>query len=130
MGNRWGKFGIGSDPGDSDLELLRERVLDHADDEDAVSGNDIDNSSSTGPIKVVVKQDGIGRTGGIVLGVFAGCAFGVAIMTLVITQTSYRELERETRLNTQATDDMRASLIARGINPNNHDITDEGGDKP
>ena len=47
-----------------------------------MSGNDIDNSSSIGPVRVVVKQDGIGRTGGIVLGVFAGLAFGISAAAL------------------------------------------------
>lgn len=82
MGNRRGEFGSGRSVGDSDLELLRERTLDHPDEEEAVSGNDIENNSSTGPIKVIVKQDGIGRTGGIVLGVFAGLAFGVSVAAL------------------------------------------------
>jgi hypothetical protein len=45
-------------------------------------------------------------------------------------EQSYRELATKVALNTNATDDMRASLIARGINPNNHDITDVGGNKP
>lgn len=45
-------------------------------------------------------------------------------------EQSYRELATKVALNTNATDDMRASLIARGINPNNHDITDVGGAKP
>lgn len=45
-------------------------------------------------------------------------------------EQSYRELATKVALNTNATDDMRASLIARGINPNNHDITDVGGPKP
>ena len=82
MGNRRGELGGRGSVSDNDLELLRERVLEHPDEEDAVSGNDIDNSSSTGPVKVIVKQDGIGRTGGIVLGVFAGLAFGVSVAAL------------------------------------------------
>jgi uncharacterized membrane protein YhiD involved in acid resistance len=45
-------------------------------------------------------------------------------------EQSYRELATKVALNTNATDDMRASLIARGINPNNHDVTDPGGNKP
>ena len=94
MGNRRGKFGGGGDSGIGDLETLRERVLDHAEDEDAVSGDDIDNTAYTGPIKVVVRQDGIGRTGGIVLGVVAGLALGLAGMTLsmmILRDTDQRE---------------------------------------
>lgn len=92
MGNRRGKFGGGGDSGIGDLETLRERVLDHPDEEDEVAGISNDNSSTaeTGPIKVlvrpevIIKQDGIGRTGGIVLGVVSGLALGLAGMTLAM----------------------------------------------
>lgn len=100
MGNRGSQLGGGRDSGDSDLELLRERVLDHADDEAAVSGHDIENNSSVGPVRVIVRQDGIGRTGGIVLGVFAGLAFGIAICSLVVMNLRDGDLRTEMR-NTQ-----------------------------
>ena len=38
MGNRGSKFGGGSDFGIGDIETLRERVLDHAEAEDAIDG--------------------------------------------------------------------------------------------
>lgn len=100
MGHRRGEFGSGRGAGDGDIELLRERVLDHADEEDAVSGNDIgdiDNSSSTGPIKVVVRQDGIGRTGATVIAVCAGLALGLAAMALVIMLFRDDSLRQEMR---------------------------------
>lgn len=69
--------------GDSgDLEGLRERVLDHPDEEEALTGADNENTSSasTGRISVKVIQDGIGRTGGIILAIFVGLAFGMSGM--------------------------------------------------
>lgn len=60
----------------------------------------------------------------------AGISLGLSVTTIYIQATAYRELERESRLKAQAIDDLRASLIARGINPNNHDITDPDGGKP
>lgn len=86
MGSRSGQRNAGGSGDTSDLEVLRENVLDHPDEEEAIAGTDIDNQSSatTGPIKVVVRQDGIGRTGGIVLGCVAGTALGIAIMTAAL----------------------------------------------
>ncbi len=68
-------------------------------------------------------------------------ALGVSVMNMIHSsqsqaemrsryEQSYRELATKVAINTNSTDDMRASLIARGINPNNHDITDVGGIKP
>jgi hypothetical protein len=84
---------------------------------------------------------GLSNGQGLVIAGVACFALGVSIVNMVQTarwqadmrsryEESYSELSREVRLNTQATDDMRASLIARGINPNNHDVTDVGGAKP
>lgn len=120
MGHRWSKFSGGRSAGDSDLELLRERVLDHPDEEEAVSGHDIENNSSTGPIKVIVKQDGIGRTGGIVLGIVAGLGFGLGLVTLTTTTRDYRELEREVRLQQLKLDEYRVALLNAHIEPNPH----------
>lgn len=108
MGIRRNQFGSRGPPDDSDLELLRERILDHPEDEDAVSGHDIDANSqaTTGPIKVIVRQDGIGRTGAAVLAALAGLALGISgtALTLMLlrdgglnreldkTQTEYRVL--------------------------------------
>ena len=107
MGNRRSELGSGRDSSDSDLELFREKLLDHTDEEDAVSGNDIENSSNatTGPIKVVVKQDGIGRTGGVVISIVAGLALGLGVMAVVLMGMRDRDrdervdkLEKENRL--------------------------------
>lgn len=57
-------------------------------------------------------------------------ALAISICGLIMFGILYREQEREARVAGQAVDDMRASLIARGINPNNHDITDAGDNKP
>lgn len=78
---------------------------------------------------------------GIAIGAMAALSLGFSITNMILDanaradmrsryEQSYRELATKVALNTNATDDMRASLIARGINPNNHDITDVGGNKP
>lgn len=130
MGNRWSKFGGGRSAGDGDLELLRERVLDHAADE--VAGNDIDNSSNVGPIRVIVKQDGIGRTGGIVLGVFAGMAFGVSVFALIQSkldntrsQEDARLAEREARMLQYYLLELDAKVIKAGIKPADESIANK-----
>lgn len=106
MGSRRGQRNAGGSGDTSDLEALRENVLDHPDEEDEVSGNANENNASTGPIKVVVRQDGIGRTGGIVLGCVAGTALGIAMMTatLMILRDNSREIaaqQSENRLMEQ-----------------------------
>ena len=78
---------------------------------------------------------------GLAIAALASLGLGISITNMVQSshaqadmrsryEQSYRELAQKVALNTNATDDMRASLIARGINPNNHDITDVGGTKP
>jgi hypothetical protein len=57
-------------------------------------------------------------------------ALAFAVVGLVVFGIFYRELEREVRIYGQKQDDMRASMIARDINPNNHDVQDVGGKKP
>lgn len=118
MGGSRSEFGAGSGSSDSDLERFRENVLDHPGDE--VAGNDNSSRAETGPVKVIVKQDGIGRTGGIVLGVFAGVAFGMSVMTIYLFGTSYRELERESRLQQLKMDEFRMALMKADIDPNPH----------
>lgn len=68
-------------------------------------GDSNDSTAYTGPIKVIVRQDGIGRTGGIVLGVVAGLALGLAAMSLVLMllrdndlRTQMRKTETEYRV--------------------------------
>lgn len=93
--------------------------------------------NSRSVIHVHGMSTGMGLT---VLGV-AALALGISIVNMIQSsqaqadmrsryEQSYRELSTTVAINTNATDDMRASLIARGINPNNHDITDVGGTKP
>jgi len=91
MGRDGGKFGRGRSDSDGDLELLRERVLDHPDEEEALRGPENNNELSTGPIKVIVKQDGIGRTGGIIVACFAGTALGIAVMAVVLMSMRDRD---------------------------------------
>lgn len=78
---------------------------------------------------------------GLAIAALAAAALGISVVNMVQSsqsqsdmrsryEQSYRELSTKVALNTNATDDMRASLIARGINPNNHDVTDVGGIKP
>lgn len=97
MGNHRNRERAGGAGDGGDLETLRERVLDHPDEEEALTGNDNDATACTGPIKVVVRQDGIGRTGGIVLGIFAGCAFGMAVMTLIVALLRDADLREDLR---------------------------------
>lgn len=115
-----------------DLEALRERVLDHPEEEDAVSGNSNDSYAETGPIKVIVKQDGIGRTGGIVLGVFAGMAFGISALTLVDSilntrrsEEAARIAEREARMLQYYLLELDAKVIKAGIKPADESIANK-----
>jgi hypothetical protein len=137
MGSGVGERNAGVGDSDSDLERLRENVLDHPSDE--VSGND--NSSNASSSGNTVNHYGLSTGQGLAIAALAAFALGVAVVTMVQSsqaqadmrsryEQSYRELATKVALNTNATDDMRASLIARGINPNNHDITDVGGTKP
>jgi 3-hydroxyacyl-CoA dehydrogenase len=100
-------------------------------------GNSNDSNASGNQIHLYGLSTGMG----LAIAALAACALGVSVVDSINNaaaradqrsryEESYRELSREVRLNTQATDDMRASLIARGINPNNHDVTDVGGAKP
>lgn len=120
-----------------ELEAFRERVLDHPD--ESVAGVDIDNKSTACGNNIHVH--GLTTGMGLAIAGLAAGALGVSLTCLVLQanaiaeqrsryEQSYRELAQKVALNTNATDDMRASLIARGINPNNHDITDVGGNKP
>ncbi len=96
------------------------------------------NSRATGN---EIHVHGLSTGMGLAIAGIAGLALGISIMCMVQTnqaqsemrsryEQSYRELATKVAINTNSTDDMRASLIARGINPNNHDITDVGGNKP
>lgn len=89
----------------------------------------------------VINIHGLSPGMGMVIVGIACFSLGVSIVTSMQSsqaqaemrsryEQSYRELATKVALNTNATDDMRASLIARGINPNNHDITDVGEAKP
>lgn len=105
MGGDRSKQFVGRNTDSGYLQGLRERVLDHPDEEDEVSGISNDSYAETGPVKVIVKQDGIGRTGGIVLGIFAGLGFGIAVVTLILklsgdaaTQEQLRKTETEARM--------------------------------
>lgn len=84
---------------------------------------------------------GLTTSQGLAIAALAAAALGVSVVNMVQSsqaqaeqrsryEQSYRELATKVSINTNSTDDMRASLIARGINPNNHDITDVGGNKP
>jgi uncharacterized protein HemX len=148
VGSRSGEFGDGCGNGDADLERLRESVLDRPGDE--VAGND--NSSNATSSGNTVNHYGLSTGQGLAIAALAAFALGVSVVNMVQSsqaqsamqsryeqaqadmrsryEQSYRELATKIALNTNATDDMRASLIARGINPNNHDITDVGGTKP
>lgn len=101
-----------------DLETFRERILDHPDESVA----DIENSShaTTGPVRVIVKQDGVGRTGGIVIGIVAGLALGMAVLDTITGSRDYHELEREVRLQQLKMDEYRMALMKAGIDPNPH----------
>lgn len=72
-----------------------------------------------GPQQVIV-QDGIGRTGGIVLGIIAGLALGMSIYGVINQTRDYRELEREVRLQQLKLDEYRVALMNAGIEPNPH----------
>ncbi len=70
-----------------------------------MSGNDIGSSASAGDVQVIVKQDGIGRTGGIIVAVFSGLAFGISIGALVLMllrdnglREQMQKTEKENRL--------------------------------
>lgn len=132
MGRDRGEFDGGRSAGNVDLERFRERLLDHPD--DAVNSE----SSATGN---QLHFHGLTTAQGLAIAALAAAALGVSIVNMVQSsqaqaemrsryEQSYRELATKVAINTNSTDDMRASLIARGINPNNHDITDVGGLKP
>lgn len=70
--------------------------------------------------KQILIQDGIGRTGGIVLGIVAGLALGIALYGLIGTSRDYRELEREVRLQQLKLDEYRVALMNARIDPNPH----------
>ncbi len=72
-----------------------------------------------GPQQVIV-QDGIGRTGGIVLGIIAGLALGMSIYGVINQTRDYRELEREVRLQQLKLDEYRVALMKANIEPNPH----------
>lgn len=72
-----------------------------------------------GPQQVLI-QDGIGRTGGILLGVIAGLALGIGIYGLIAHSRDYRELEREVRLQQLKLDEYRMALMSADIDPNPH----------
>lgn len=78
-------------------------------------------SRSTGN---TIHNDGIGRTGAIILGIIAGIALGMSILTLVMYSQSYKELERENRLLQLKVDDMRVALNSQGISTNKHAASD------
>jgi hypothetical protein len=89
-----------------------------------VSGNDVENTATTGDVKVIIKQDGIGRTGGIVLGVVAGLALGIAVITLVDsirntdrTEEASKLAEREARMLQYYLLELDAKVIKAGIKP-------------
>lgn len=84
-------------------------------------GREIDPYSiEAGGDQQVIIQDGIGRTGGIVIGIVAGLALGMAVISLVIFSIFYRELERESRLQQLKMDEYRVALMKAGIEPNPH----------
>lgn len=96
---------------------------------------------TAGNSRLVVHNHGMSTSMALTIAGIACAAFGVSVVNMVQSsqaqaemrsryEQSYRELATKVALNTNATDDMRASLIARGVNPNNHDITDLGGNKP
>lgn len=98
-------------------------------------------SQRAGNSRSVIHVHGLSTGMGLVIAGLAAAALGISIVDMVQSsqaqaemrsryEQSYRELATKVALNTNATDDMRASLIARGINPNNHDVTDVGGTKP
>jgi hypothetical protein len=104
----------------------------------AETGNSRSTSKSSGN---EIHIHGLTPGQGLAIAALAALALGVSITNMMQSaqaqadmrsryEQSYRELATKVALNTNATDDMRASLIARGINPNNHDITDAGGNKP
>jgi hypothetical protein len=52
--------------------------------------------------------------------ILSGLALGLAIVTLYVQATAYRELERETRLAQLQLDNVKVALLARGIDPAPH----------
>lgn len=85
--------------------------------DDFIPTNRNENSNDS---RAIVYQDGIGRTGGIVLGIVAGLALGIAVGGLVFFGISYRELEREVRLQQLKLDEYRVALMNANIEPNPH----------
>lgn len=67
-----------------------------------------------------INNDGIGRTGAIVLGIVAGLALGMAMLNTVLGGRDYRELEREVRLQQLKLDEYRVALMKADIEPNPH----------
>lgn len=52
--------------------------------------------------------------------IMAGLALGLAVTTIYIQATAYRELEREVRLQQLKVDEFRMALITAHIDPNPH----------
>lgn len=119
MGNRGSQLGGGGSDGDSDLELFRERLLDHPDDE--VTTND-NRSRATGNSLIM---QGLSLGQGLTIAGIACFALGSSIVNIIQSsqdradmrsryEESYRELATKTALVERRYIDMESYALLNG----------------